>query len=61
VELARGLLERFEVELAETLSNTEDVDLAETVMNLQREQSAFQAALITGQTVNQPTLMDFLG
>lgn len=61
VELARGLLERFEVELSETLSNTEDVDLAETVMNLQREQSAFQAALITGQTVNQPTLMDFLG
>ena len=61
IELARGLLERFEVELSETLSNTEDVDLAETVMNLQKEQSAFQAALITGQSVNQPTLMDFLG
>jgi flagellar hook-associated protein 3 FlgL len=61
LELARGLLERFEVELSATLSNTEDVDLADAVMNLQAEQSAFQAALISGQTVNMPTLMDFLG
>jgi len=61
IELARGLLERFEVNLSEALSTTEDVDLAETVMNLQREQSSFQAALITGQTVNQPTLIQFLG
>lgn len=61
IELSRGLLERFEVELTEALSITEDVDLAEAVMNLQKEQSSFQAALITGQTVNQPTLMDFLG
>ncbi|MFT5367517.1 MAG: flagellar hook-associated protein 3 FlgL [Candidatus Latescibacterota bacterium] len=61
IELARGLLERFEVELSKTLSNTEDVDLAEAVMNLQAEQGAFQAALISGQTVNMPTLIDFLG
>lgn len=61
VEMARGLLERFEVELSETLSNTEDVDLAETVMNLQTEQNSYQAALIAGQTVNQPTLINFLG
>ena len=60
VELARGLLERFEVTLTESLSNTEDIDLARTVMNLQKEQSAFQAALISGQTITQPTLIDFL-
>ena len=47
--------------LSEALSNVEDVDFGETVMNLQREQSVFQAAVITGQTVNQPTLIDFLG
>ena len=61
VELSRGLLERFEVTLSEALSNIEDVDFAETVMNLQREQSVFESAIITGQTVNQPTLIDFLG
>ena len=61
VELSRGLLERFEVTLTSALSNTEDVDFAQTVTNLQREQSVFQAAVITGQTINQPTLLEFLG
>ena len=61
VELSRGLLERFEVTLTQALSNTEDVDFAQTVTNLQREQSVFQSAVITGQTINQPTLLEFLG
>ena len=61
VELSRGLLERFEVTLSQALSNTEDVDFAEAVTNLQREQSVFQSAVLTGQTINQPTLIDFLG
>ncbi|MCZ6634535.1 MAG: flagellar hook-associated protein FlgL [bacterium] len=60
IELERGLLERFEVNLTATLSGIEDVDFAEAVLNLQRAQSIFQAALISGQTVNQPTLLDFL-
>lgn len=61
VELSRGLLERFEVSLTESLSNTEDVDLAQTVLDLQKEQSVFQSALISGQTLIQPSLLDFLG
>jgi flagellar hook-associated protein 3 FlgL len=61
VELSRGLLERFEVSLTESLSNTEDADLAQTVLNLQKEQSIFQSALISGQTLIQPSLIDFLG
>jgi flagellar hook-associated protein 3 FlgL len=60
IELERGLLERFEVNLASALSNIEDVDFAQTVLNLQKEQSIFQSALISGQTVNQPTLVEFL-
>jgi len=61
VELARGLLERIEVDLTAALSQVEDIDLPGTVMNLQMEQSSYQAALIAGQSVNQPTLIEFLG
>ncbi len=60
VELQRNLLERFEVNVTDALSDTEDTDLADAVLNLQQERSVFQSALVTGQTVIQPTLLDFL-
>ena len=53
------LLERFEVNLTEALSNTEDADLSKTVLQLQQEQNVFQSALVAGQTIIQPTLIDF--
>ena len=46
--------------LVSTLSGIEDVDFATAVLGLQREQIVFQGALISGQTINQPTLIDFL-
>lgn len=60
VEVQRGLLERFEVNLTSALSITEDADLAETVLNLQLAQTVFQSALVSGQSVFLPTLLDFL-
>ena len=60
VELTRNLLERFQVNLATTLGDVEDANLTETIIDLQSEQQAYQAALTSGSTVFQPTLMDFL-
>jgi flagellin-like hook-associated protein FlgL len=60
VELQRNLLERFQVTTTDALSSIEDTDLPGTVMSLQQAQNVFQSALVTGQTVIQPTLLDFL-
>jgi flagellar hook-associated protein 3 FlgL len=60
VEVQRALLERFEVNLTDALSGTEDADLSKTVLELQQEQNVFQSALVAGQTIIQPTLIDFL-
>ena len=60
VELTRDLLDRFEVNLSKSLGDIEDADLTETIIGLQKEQQAFQAALTTGSTLFQPTLIDFL-
>lgn len=60
MELSQELQERFEVNLSAALSNVEDADLSKTIMELQQEQNVFQAALAAGQTMFQPTLIDFL-
>lgn len=60
VELTNSLLERFTVNLKESLSNTEDTDFAQAVVDLQRHQNIFQSALITGMSLIQPSLIDFL-
>ncbi len=60
VEIQRTLLERFEVNLTAALSNTEDADLSKTVLNLRQAQNVFQSALVAGQMIIQPTLIDFL-
>lgn len=60
VELSRSLLEHFQVKLTEALSDTEGVDLTQTIIDMQEEQSVFQSALITGGTVIQPSLIEFL-
>lgn len=60
IEVQRSLLERFEVNLTSALSITEDADLSSTVLNLRAEQTVFQSALVSGQSVFLPTLLDFL-
>jgi flagellar hook-associated protein 3 FlgL len=43
-------------------SEVEHIDLAEAISNLSSQQAIYQAALqATGRSLNQPTLMDFLG
>ena len=59
IEVQRSLLERFEVNLTTALSDTEDADLSKTVLELRQAQNVFQAALVAGQTIIQPTLIDF--
>ena len=60
VELTRELLERLEVNLSSSLGDAEDTDVTQTIIDLQSEQQVFQAALATGGSVFQPTLLDFL-
>ncbi|HCR16778.1 MAG TPA: flagellar hook-associated protein 3 [Candidatus Latescibacteria bacterium] len=60
VELTRELLERLEVNLTSALGDAEDTDVTQTIIDLQSEQQVFQAALATGGSVFQPTLLDFL-
>jgi flagellar hook-associated protein 3 FlgL len=43
-------------------SDVEDVDMAEAITKLSHQQAVYQAALqVTGASLNQRTLMDFLG
>jgi flagellar hook-associated protein 3 FlgL len=60
VELTNSLLERFTVNLKESLSNTEDTDFAQAVTDLQSRQNTFQAALSSGMTLLQSSLIDFM-
>ena len=60
MELTRELLERLEVNLTSSLGDAEDTDVTQTIIDLQSEQQVFQAALATGGSVFQPTLLDFL-
>lgn len=60
VELTRELLERLEVNLTSALGDAEDTDVTRTIIDLRSEQQVFQAALATGGSVFQPTLLDFL-
>ena len=53
-------MQEFGVQLQTALSDTIDADYAETIMNLNAQSNAFQAALIAGARVIQPSLLDFV-
>lgn len=60
IELSETLLDRFRVDFTDALANTQDADISATILNLQEAQNVFQSALVSGQTVVQPTLLEFL-
>ena len=61
MEITGNMLERVTVEMTSVLSADEDVDLAATIVNLRQEEDVFQAALASGNSVIQQSLMDFIG
>ena len=60
VETTIQELEDTEVNLMQIKSEKEDINLAETIMKLQFAETAYQAALISGAKVMQPSLAQFL-
>jgi flagellar hook-associated protein 3 FlgL len=42
------------------LSQTEDTDLAKAILDLTNQQNTYQAALRSGASIIQPSLLDFL-
>lgn len=60
MELAIMRAEEAEINSVEILSNLEDIDIAEVNMMLSMHSYVYQAALMTGVKVLQPSLIDFL-
>ena len=60
MELAIARAEEAEINSTEILSNLEDIDIAEVNMMLSMHSYVYQAALMTGVKVLQPSLIDFL-
>ncbi len=60
VELAASRLKDIELNMTKELSLVEDTDVAKALIQLSSQQTAFQAALSSGASVIQPSLMDFL-
>lgn len=60
MELAIARAEEAEINTTEILSNLEDIDIAEINMMLSMHSYVYQAALMTGVKVLQPSLLDFL-
>lgn len=60
IESAAGRLAQIEEATTGLLSDAEDTDIAKALIHLSTQQSAYQAALKSGQTLIQPSLLDFL-
>lgn len=60
VELMSDRLSNQEVFSTRILSDNEDVDLERVAIDLTAQESVLRAALSTGASIIQPTLMDFL-
>jgi flagellar hook-associated protein 3 FlgL len=60
LDSAKSRLADVETTTTELLSNTEDTDLTKAILELTNQQNAYQAALRSGASVIQPSLLDFL-
>ena len=60
LEAALGRLGQLEESVLGQLSKTEDADIAETLIELNSQTAAYQAALRSGASIVQSSLMDFL-
>ncbi|MBI4734438.1 MAG: hypothetical protein HY779_06505, partial [Rubrobacteridae bacterium] len=59
-ETTKDRLEQSKLNLTELLSNVEEADMAEVIVKLRTEQTVYQAALMTGSSIMQKSLIDFL-
>ena len=60
LEAAESRLAQVEESTVSLLSENEDTDIAKAMIDLTTQQSVYQAALQSGQALNQPSLLDFL-
>jgi flagellar hook-associated protein 3 FlgL len=60
IESAAGRLAQMEEATTGLLSDAEDTDIAKALIQLTTQQSVYSAALKSGQTLIQPSLLDFL-
>jgi flagellar hook-associated protein 3 FlgL len=60
LEAAESRLAQVEESTSALLSENEDTDIARAMIDLTTQQSVYQAALQSGQSLIQPSLLDFL-
>jgi flagellar hook-associated protein 3 FlgL len=60
LESAEARLAQVEESTVSLLSENEDTDIAKAMIDLTTQQSVYQAALQSGQSLIQPSLLDFL-
>jgi flagellar hook-associated protein 3 FlgL len=60
LDSAKSRLQDVETTTTQLLSNTEDTDLAKAILDLTNQQNTYQAALRSGASIIQPSLLDFL-
>ena len=60
IEILQNRYDADYVNYTQMLSDAEDIDLAEIVMHYKMAESVYRAALASGASIIQPTLMDFL-
>lgn len=60
LEAAEARLAQIEESTTALLSENEDTDIAKAMIDLTTQQSVYQAALQSGQSLIQPSLLDFL-
>jgi flagellar hook-associated protein 3 FlgL len=60
LDAAKSRLEDVENTTTKLLSETEDTDLAKAILDLTNQQNVYQAALRSGASIIQPSLLDFL-
>jgi flagellar hook-associated protein 3 FlgL len=60
MEAAKSRLGDVEATTTRVMSDTQDADLAKSILDLTNQQNALSAALKTGASLIQPSLLDFL-
>jgi flagellar hook-associated protein 3 FlgL len=60
LDSAKSRLADVETTTTSLLSQTEDTDLAKAILELTNQQNTYQAALRSGASIIQPSLLDFL-
>lgn len=60
LEMAKSRAEEVNLDLGELTSKLEDIDIAEVSMTYAMQEAVYQAALMTGARILQPTLLNFL-